>query len=61
MPVLDNHLYYLGREQSELRLAESSRESGIRKLHLTMAREYRARAALAAAAVKTAGRPDPEH
>jgi hypothetical protein len=54
MTVLDNHLYYLDREQSALRLAEAANEAAIRKLHLAMAKEYRARATLAAAPANAA-------
>jgi hypothetical protein len=42
-----NHNYYLDRAQTALRQAAQSRDKAIRKLHLTMATEYRARAAAA--------------
>jgi hypothetical protein len=40
-----NHNYYLDRAQAALRQAAQSRDKAIRKLHLAMATEYRARAA----------------
>jgi len=43
-----NHAYYLNRALAAQRLAEEARDKAIRNLHLSMASEYRARAASAA-------------
>jgi len=48
MPISDDRAYYARRIETALRLAHEAKDSGIRKIHLTMVAEYRARAAEAA-------------
>jgi hypothetical protein len=48
MPISDDRAYYARRIEASLRLAREAQDPGIRKIHLTMAAEYRLRAAEAA-------------
>ena len=48
MPISDDRAYYARRIETSLRLAHEAKDPGIRKIHLTMVAEYRARAAKAA-------------
>ena len=45
MFISDDRAYYARRIETALRLAREAKDPGIRKIHLTMAAEYRLRAA----------------
>lgn len=48
MSITDDRAYYARRIETSLRLAREAKDPGIRKIHLTLAAQYRARAAEAA-------------
>ena len=45
MPITDDRAYYARRIETSLRLARDATDPGIRKIHLTLVAQYRARAA----------------
>lgn len=60
MSITDDRDYYARRIETSLRLAREATDPGIRKIHLTMVAEYRARAAEAAERLAAKAPADPQ-
>ena len=60
MPITDDRAYYARRIETSLRLAREAKDPGIRKIHLTLVAQYRARAAEAEEQLAAKDADDPQ-